>query len=190
MKLLLPFKGLTAAKSRWPVDRESRQELVLRILTDNLETASRVLGASNVYLVSPEPFSREGVSHLTVRGNGLNEDLEQARAWLLETGFEGPLGVLLPDLPALDDNDLAALLETSQKCHVVICPDHLGVGTNALALSPAHCLPFLFEGQSYQRHLSEAERLSLTTLILKRPGLANDCDDAESLRKFTSHVTS
>lgn len=185
MKLLLPFKGLSEAKSRWTVDGTSRRELVLRILTDNLTTAARVLGAPNVYLVSPEPFQNEEVSHLKVSGKGLNHDLEEARSVLLERDYRGAIGVLLPDLPALTDQDIVALREESRKSQVVLCPDYLDVGTNALALSPGNCLPFLFEGESFQRHAREAGRLSLSTVVLKRAGLANDCDDSESLRKFS-----
>lgn len=184
MRLLVPFKGVREAKSRLRVDGVSRHEIVLRLLHSNLKTAARVFGAKHVYLVTPEnePFGE--FQKLQVQGRGLNLDLEEARTMLGSTCDE-PIGVLLPDLPNLCESDLESLHRHSQSAQVVLCPDHLGVGTNALALNPGHCLPYLFEGASFARHQDKAAALGLSVFVLQRDGLANDCDDPESLRKFS-----
>lgn len=185
MKLLVPFKGLQEAKSRWPQDGPSKRELVWKMLVDNIATAQTALGADNVFLVSPERLDQPPARLLATNGGGLNEDLQQARESILQELGSETLAVLLPDLPLLTQDDVLALASAARRAQVVVCPDHLGTGTNALALSPGDCLPFLFEGESCQRHRERAAALGLTVTLLERPGLANDCDDLHTLRKFS-----
>lgn len=185
MKLLVPFKGLQEAKSRWPQDGPGKRELVWKMLVDNIATAQAVLGADNVYLVSPENPATPPARLLATNGGGLNEDLQQAREAIRHELDSEPLAVLLPDLPLLTQDDVLALAAAARQAQVVVCPDHLGTGTNALALSPGDCLPFLFEGESCRRHAERARALGLTITLLERPGLANDCDDLQTLRKFS-----
>lgn len=182
MKLLLPFKGLESAKSRWSTDEDLRRGLVTKLLLNNIATAQRALGVQQVFLVTPERFEHAEVQIIKTDGGHLNRDLQQARAHFAP---DEVVAVLLPDLPSLSEEDILTMKSESIKTQVVICPDHRGVGTNALCLNPGDCLPFLFEGESCQRHLQAARRAGLSVTLLKRPGLANDCDDLPTLRKFS-----
>ena len=185
MRFLLPFKGLECAKSRWPGLGPKREDLVLTLLRQNLKTVSGVVGKEQTFLVSPDPETAAlfpQYSVLSTAGEGLNSDLREARSQL--GASHRPLLVLLPDLPGLLAADVSALIERAQEYQVVLCPDHLQTGTNALALNPASCLDFLFEGSSFQRHLEAARAAQLTHSVLKRPGIAHDCDDIAALERF------
>lgn len=183
MKVLLPFKGLKSAKSRWRDLGPRKHDILLSMLERNLETVAKVVGAEHTYLVTPEAESLELFNNfrgLLVSGRGLNEDLREARGRLESS----PLAVLLPDLPFLETEDVEALAQAAQTCAVTICPDQKGIGTNALVLNPAHCMDFCFEGASAGRHQSLAESLKLSVQRLQRPGLERDCDEIDDLREF------
>jgi 2-phospho-L-lactate/phosphoenolpyruvate guanylyltransferase len=186
VRFLLPFKGLESAKSRWPALGRKREDLVLGLLQRNLKTVVDVVGSNSTFLVSPDPeiaglFSKSQVVY--TEGRGLNEDLREAARQVHVQGE--PLVVLLPDLPGLSGKDVKNLVDLAHKHQVVICPDQMDVGTNALSLNPYPCLDFLFEGSSFQRHLAATQRANLSHFILRRSGLAQDCDDIAALERFS-----
>lgn len=187
MKFLLPFKGLKSAKSRWPQLGNKRDELVLGLVARNLRTVVEVVGPEQVYLVCPDTETLSHFSsyrHVKVAGSGLNPDLREARHRVLKTDSQESLAVLLPDLPNLGVQDVKSLVELCSSNDLVLCPDTEDVGTNALALKQGWALDFLFEGASFARHSKAADDQGLQTEVLRRPGLAEDCDDLEALRRF------
>lgn len=185
---LIPFKGLQGAKSRWRMETSQRESALLDLLSHNLSTVASVVGSRNTVLVCPQ---QEWAARFPELGffapsaGSLNGDLEQARDHLSRSSEPSSLAVLLPDLPRLCPADVEAMLEAAESAEVVLCPDHLEVGTNGLVLSPAAGLEFLFEGESYQRHLARALELGRSIYTLRRPGLANDADRAEDLRRIS-----
>lgn len=188
MKFLLPFKGLEKAKSRWPELKGKRGDLAFRLLADNFQTVSQVVGTKEVLIVTPDPkvlklFPQE--SGLLTSGGGLNQDLRMAREKLFAPETTEGLIVLLPDLPTLSRDDVEELHCAGSNNPIVLCPDTLGVGTNAVSIRPSYALDFLFEGSSFQRYLSACQERALEVKVLERPGLASDCDDLEALRRFS-----
>lgn len=185
---LVPFKGLRGAKSRWEMEQEERESALLDLLEHNLGTVASVVGGVNTVLVCPQPEWADRFPHLGFfqpTAKSLNGDLEQARRHLLGTTSPGRTAVLLPDLPKLSHSDIEAMLQAAETAQVVLCPDHLGIGTNGLVLSPSDCLEFLFEGESYHRHLNRANELGRSIATLRRTGLANDADRVEDLRRIS-----
>lgn len=183
---LLPFKGLSCAKSRWALEKQARQKLLLKLLTHNLSTVSQVAGVSSTVLVCPDPTVFERFpkhAHWLCPGKGLNADLEAARQALSP---QGRLAVLLPDLPELSPLDVEAMIEGSLEADLTLCPDTCEVGTNGLVLGAEVAMPFLFEGASFQRHRREAERRQLRIAVIRRPGLAHDADRASDLQRSFS----
>lgn len=181
---LIPFKGLRGAKSRWHLEAAQREKMLLEILEHNLHTVAGVVGATSTILVSPdaECFARfPHLAHFHCSAGSLNGDLHQARQSL---SGASAVAVLLPDLPGLCAGDVEAMLEASGRAQVVLCPDHRGVGTNGLVLSPPGALEFLFEGASFERHLQRARELGRSVLVLRRPGLGEDADESEDLRRM------
>ena len=181
---LIPFKGLRGAKTRWDIESAQREPMLLEILDHNLRTVAQVVGARSTVLVSPdsECFARfPTLRHFHSSAGDLNGDLRQARESLAD---DGTLGVLLPDLPGLTTDDVAAMLEASTRAQVVLCPDHQQVGTNGLVLSPSHCLDFLFEGASFKRYSQRALELGRSVVVLERPGLGEDADESADLERM------
>jgi len=185
MIAFIPFKGLQEAKSRWPELGEKRNRLVLSLVEQNLSTVSSVLGPENVYLVTADKeavhlFSPAQV--IVTRGDGLNEDLEQAREQISRGGKS--LLVLLPDLPGLEAEDIQFLQAKAPDNQLLLCPDFRKIGTNAVVFRGDTHLPFLFEGDSYARFRKAGVEARLSSLTVSRPGLAHDCDDLEGLKRF------
>lgn len=181
---LIPFKGLRGAKSRWDMEEKQREKMLLEILDHNLRTVAETVGAARTMLVSPdtECFSRfSHLAHFHCSAGSLNGDLEQARQSL---PGDGSVAVLLPDLPGLRGSDVEAMVAAGARAEVVLCPDHQRVGTNGLVLTPAGALEFLFEGASFQRHMSRARELGRSVLVLERPGLGEDADESQDLKRM------
>ena len=184
---LVPFKGLRGAKSRWALQGVERERALLDILAHNLSTVAEVVGAASTILVCPDPQCLSlfpEVSHFLCAGQGLNNDLRQARDALSPGQRSSALAVLLPDLPKLSSDEVAAMVDAAARAQVVLCPDFRRVGTNGLVLNPALSLDFLFEGASFERHRQRALELGRTVLVLERPGLANDADEEDDLRRI------
>ena len=183
MNILLPFRGLESAKSRWSGLGSKREDLALRMLQQTVDVVGRVVGAEQTVLVSPDPALAPLFPHariLKTTGGGLNQDLFEAREQL----DSSPLAVILPDLPTLAPEDVASLVEAARLYDVVLCPDHREVGTNAIALQHPNNLDFLFEGSSFDRFYQACQKTARSVAILRRPGLAHDCDDVEALKRF------
>lgn len=184
----LPFKGLQGAKSRWAMEAGQRERALLAILEHNLRTVAKVVGQESTWLLCPDRsfFARfPGVNGFPSDTGSLNGDLEQARGSLPPDRRAGMLAVLLPDLPRLGTGDVEAMLESGRKGEVVLCPDRHEVGTNGLILNPAPALDFLFEGESFRRHLERARALGRRVTVLRRPGLAEDADEVADLQRLS-----
>lgn len=181
---LLPFKGLAKAKSRWEIEEDQRQTLLWQLLEHNLTTVAQVVGNDSTILVSPDAgvFERfPSFGRWKCPGEGLNRDLEHARQGLFTQLSGKALAVLLPDLPDLCRADVEAMLEAARETQVTLCPDTQRVGTNGLVLGQGVAFPFLFEGESFQRHHGRAVELGLSVAVLERPGLGHDADHTSDL---------
>ncbi len=184
--VLVPFKGLEGAKSRWTLTESQRKSLALELLDHCLSKISQVVSKSATVLVTPDSETAKKFSqvrHLAVPGQGLNSDLELARTALGGLGRESSLLVILPDLPELLAGEVQRLVSLSQQVEVVLCPDQQQRGTNALALSPPLCLDFDFEGPSFGRFVKQTQGRNLSWETLTLPGLAFDCDSPSDLRR-------
>ena len=183
----VPVKTLRAAKSRLEpaLAPAERAGLVETLLARALRVLARsgVIAASAV--VSPDPralaiATAAGAAALQQTTGGLNEALDQARAWALAGGADTLL-VLLGDLPLLQSADITAMAEiAADPVHggpvVVLAPDRHGHGTNALLLHPPETLPFYFGIDSYARHYQAAARGGAEIMVYRSAGTAFDLD--------------
>lgn len=132
--------------------------------------AARVLGAH----VLPEPVDGD-----------LNGALTQAAKMAAEQGADAVLSVSC-DLPFLVVEDLRAMLEKLVAGGAVIAPDHAGLGTNALLLSPPGAMAYSYGEGSFQRHRSGLKAAGLDVAIVARDGLAYDVDTPSDLARLRS----
>jgi 2-phospho-L-lactate guanylyltransferase len=187
MYFLLPFKGIGGAKSRWSALGERRQDLVLKLLGQNLQTVTAVAGNERVFLVSPDRASLEHFhtyQSIQTSGAGLNQDLSEALTRLQSERPPASLCVLLPDLPALTTDEVNRLLQSVESADVALCPDENDYGTNAMVVRDWNALDFLFEGASFERHLEACREHALEHNVIRSEGLARDCDNLDDLERF------
>ncbi len=187
---VVPVKDLRGTKSRLApiLDPGARAGLTLYMM-GRVVRAIRDAGVEDVCVVSPdrmvlEEAKRRGAIPLVQESRGLNPALEEGRHRALGLGASTLL-VLPADLPLLDAGDVRAVLqEAGEGSSVVISPDGMRSGTNALLIQPPDVLPFAFGPDSFESHLGAARRRSLDVRICERLHLAFDLDTAGDLARL------
>jgi 2-phospho-L-lactate/phosphoenolpyruvate guanylyltransferase len=187
---VVPVKDLRGTKSRLApiLDPGARAGLTLYMM-GRVVRAIAEAGVEDVCVVSPDRMvlqeaKRRGATPLVQESRGLNPALEEGRRRALGLGASKLL-VLPADLPLLDAGDVRALLqETDEGPSVVISPDGMRSGTNALLLQPPDVLPFAFGADSFEAHLGAARLRGLNLRICERPHLAFDLDTAGDLNRL------
>lgn len=110
-------------------------------------------------------------------GRPLGAIVDEGVARLDERGAEAVI-VIMGDLPALDRDEVRALVSLLADCDVVLAPDRAGTGTNALAMRLPAPMPTRFRGgDSLADHLTEARGRDLRVALCDRPGLRFDLDE-------------
>jgi 2-phospho-L-lactate guanylyltransferase len=187
---VVPVKDLRGTKSRLApiLDPGARAGLTLYMMGRVVRAIAQA-GVEDVCVVSPDRMvlqeaKRRGATPLVQESRGLNPALEEGRRRALGLGASKLL-VLPADLPLLDAADVLALLqETGEGPSVVISPDGMRSGTNALLIQPPDVLPFAFGVDSFEAHLGAARLRGLDVRICERPHLAFDLDTAGDLTRL------
>ena len=111
---------------------------------------------------------------------GLNASLNAATG---EAVKEGALGVLIlaADCPAATEEDVTAI---SLGTGVMLAPDRLGTGTNAIWRQPPDAIEVSFGGNSYRSHIALAHVSGVSLAIVPRPRLAIDVDRPRDLEEL------
>lgn len=173
---LLALKPLAACKSRLGDDLGMAQRACL--VLEMLERARAVLVAESrierLVLISNETAIHWPHERRVDQGRGLNGELAAAK-----NEIEGNILVIHPDLPLLEQADVAALLDAAETCGVAIAPDIDDRGTNAIAMTGACRIPPYFGEDSFARHRTVA---GSAAAAVRRTGLALDCDGMAQLR--------
>jgi len=181
---LLPVKKFTQAKSRLsPVLTPGQREQLTRWMVGRVVS---VLAQSPMFagvLVIGERLVDTGLPctiHLADLGQGPNAAVASGLAVLAGRGASAAL-VISGDLPLLQADDLAAMMDAAGDKGMAIAPDRRGTGTNGLFLHlPTGFLPSFGPG-SLERHLAAATSLGYQPAIVRRLGLALDIDDHADL---------
>lgn len=194
---IVPVKPLNRAKSRLSrvLSGPEREQLALRMLRYNLETACTIDGLAGVLVISrdthalTEARAVDGV--LTLQESGvphLNGALEQARHMLTSRGADAIL-VLPADIPLIAADDVRAMLEMGrQPGSVVIAPDRHGQGTNAIFLHPPGIIDFSFGVGSFARHLAAAQDKGAQVYAYQSERLALDIDTPEDMAVWQNKI--
>ena len=182
--IVIPIKTPEACKTRLStvLGDQERRRLVAEMLGRTVSAARTVVGGDQVLLLGP---SRHGLPDdiplLPDAGEGLNMALASARDSAVGTKVSRLL-ILSADLPLIAADDVAALLSLPGES-IAIAPDHAATGTNALSLPlpSAAAFGFHYGDGSFAAHRSEAERLDLPFISIRRAGLELDIDRPEEL---------
>jgi 2-phospho-L-lactate guanylyltransferase len=144
------------------------------VVSPEAETLAWATGFGPTVVAVPQPEHRPG----------LNGAIDTGRAWALDHGASTLIS-LFADLPLITPDDIRGLVARTEP--VVLGPDRLGEGTNALLLRMAGRgteFSFAFGVGSLARHLEEAVRLELNAVLYDAPGIAFDLDTPDDWSDF------
>ncbi len=193
---VIPVKPLRRGKSRLSdvLTDDEREQLNKNLLSHSLKVLSEVPEIEQVLVVSRDTkaltiarkfgaktVQEDGTPHLNIALN---------RAVAIATNLNSRAVLVLPaDLPQLSKEDVLALLKLAKQPPImVISPDHQGRGTNALLLNPAGIFTYDFGGNSFDRHIAQAEKLGIKVEICKLSTIARDLDLPEDLEFLNGEV--
>ena len=198
---VVPVRSLRHGKSRLsPVLGNEARETLLRHTADRVVTTAVDSGLiETVLVVSPEEETLSwaaglGPAVVAVRQPqqrpGLNGAIAAGRAWTRDRGASAVIS-LFADLPLIVPDDIRNLVARTEP--VVLGPDRRDEGTNALLLrltGRGSDFRFAFGDGSLAKHLEEARRLGLETVIHRAPGIAFDLDTPDDWEDFIAVAAS
>ncbi len=181
---IVPVKPLRRGKSRLSgvLSEDDRANLNERLLLRTIDTLKGISELADVLVVSRDTealaLAREhGARTLQEDGTPhLNVALE--RATVVAKSYMAESVLILPaDLPQIDKEDIISMLDAGRVGPVVvIAPDHLHEGTNALFINPAGLIEYDFGKGSFERHCASAKAAGADLIVLELSSLANDVD--------------
>ena len=184
---VVPIRSLRHGKTRLSrvLGNEAR-ETVLRHIADRVIAAAVDSGSiETVLVVSTDAETLEWAARFGPRViavpqpehlPGLDGAIHAGRTWAMDRDASAVVS-LFADLPLIVPDDIRRLVARTEP--VVLGPDRLGEGTNALLLRLAGRGPeftFAFGDGSLAKHLEEARRLGLEAVLHEAPGIAFDLD--------------
>ena len=179
---ILPVKSFGRAKQRLTGGFPDRPRLAAAMVADVLDALALVEGLSEVLVVTAAPVeARAGVAVV-------HDPVEAGQSAAAALGISAAVArgaervLLVPgDCPALDPEEVAALLAGPPHAGVVIVPDRHGTGTNALLLSPPTIMAPAFGEGSFARHAVLARAAGVTPRVAEVRSLGLDVDTPEDL---------
>jgi 2-phospho-L-lactate/phosphoenolpyruvate guanylyltransferase len=192
--ILIPVKNLANAKQRLAevLDQRVRTELAYAMLTDVLQAVSEY-GREEVALVTNDPFALEqasnyGFSIIPDTANTSETDaIEAATQFCVSRGISRTL-VIPGDIPLLEAEDLATIVEHAPETGSVLVPSADKRGTNAVLRAPAALFPLRFGNDSFQPHLQSAIATDTSCVVLSLPRIALDIDNADDLHNLAAEA--
>jgi len=187
---IVPVKPLVRSKSRLSdvLSNKQREALSSYLLNRTVQTLKDVSAVSNVLVVSRDPAAlaiARGEGAKTLQETGLPElNASLTRATSVVTAWRATSILILPiDIPFSTSQDIQELVEIGKRYSSVISitPDRRGAGTNALLIKPPGSIPYCYGENSFQKHLAEAKKANLRTIIHESTNLSFDIDTPEDL---------
>lgn len=183
---LVPFKGATGAKRRLEavLNESEREDLVLAMIRDVLETLTRCRTLAGTLLVSRDRIAFELAEEFGI--DVFEESASDLSGAVVESGDyardkRAATGTLFVpgDVPLIRPDDVDAVIHGHQQ--VTLVPDAYDIGTNAAASSPCNAFEYLFDGKSFKPHIAAARRAGIEPRIVRRTAWGLDVDTVEEL---------
>jgi 2-phospho-L-lactate/phosphoenolpyruvate guanylyltransferase len=199
---VVPYKGPVGSKRRLSplLDEEQRGRLSQVLFEGVLDAVLGTQLVRRILVVQPpsvsipghdDPrleFVHEPPANGRVAQAGSTDDLNRALAYAQKIATDRGVGSLLilpSDLPMVTTADVEALVEAASTEDIVIAPDQVAEGTNALLLRPPDALRLGFGAGSFGRHRQRAYAAGRRVSVERRWGLALDLDTpADVLRLY------
>lgn len=174
---IIPLNLGGACKTRLSLSLSTgeRRRLVEAVAGHVVSEARSVATITRVVIVSPikPPFPNE--EWIADQGRGLNAELASAAE---SVGGQRVL-FLHADLPFVCADDIARMIDGAEANGASIAPDHIGEGTNALAMVDSTGFMPLFGVGSQAAH----RKVLPHAHIVERDGLAFDLDTQSDLER-------
>jgi 2-phospho-L-lactate guanylyltransferase len=184
---ILPVKSFVRAKQRLSASVEDalRATLAEAMLGDVLAALAATDALDATFVVTREP--RAAAAALATGARVIEDAGETGQSAAAALGVEHALAerfarvLCVPgDCPALDPDELGALLATDA-AGVVVVPDRHGSGTNGLLLAPPDAIVPSFGPGSRERHVALAAEAGVRCRIEPLASLTLDVDTGEDL---------
>ena len=192
---LLPVKSLDSGKTRLSPLLDARERAALiPVMVEDILNAFSAFARMPVLVVTGDT---RVAAMAAARGFGAlmeQECTSETAAIEAATRRAGELGaagtmVVPGDIPLLQAEDLAAVLESAPPRGTLLVPAWDGRGTNAVLRRPHNLFPLRFGNDSFLPHRQSAEHTGLPCRILHNERLALDVDSPEDLLRFLAHPT-
>lgn len=186
---IVPVKPLRRGNSRLSsvLSLEERIELNRYLLKNTIEVLNESPQISQVLVISRDQSALAIARELgarTVLENGspnVNDSIQRATLIAKSYTTRGIL-ILSADLPLITSEDIREMLSLSgDPPVVVVAPDRMMKGTNALLICPAGIIDYESGPDSFSRHCEKAEAIGARVEVCDLPSLALDLDLPEDL---------
>lgn len=192
---IVPMRGIQSGKSRLAAvtDPASRARLNRWLLARTLKVIERWRGdLKHCVVVSPcnqalALARRAGAAVVREmkNANDLNRALTLGGSYAAQNGA-GRILVVPCDLPGLTAESLRALTAAAEHPeHMVLAPDKVGTGTNALLVAARRDVEFRFGECSRARHREWAAARGWPVSVIARPELGFDLDTPDDLAAWS-----
>lgn len=198
MWAVVPLKPPSLAKSRLAavLTPDERRAWFFHMAQRAIEALRAAAGIERVAVITADVevacFARQHGAEVLMesRAAGTAQAFATALAQLRPQSLEAVL-MVAGDLPLISSQTLETVVEAARRHEVVIVPDRLQRGTNALACSPPDAIGPCFGEDSYARHIAAARAARRSYCTLQLEALALDIDvpaDIEQLRRQPAEV--
>lgn len=189
---VVPCKELSWAKERLSgiLSRDERRALACAMLEDVLDALASLDALAGIMVVTCDPvvLALAARRRLRVvadeRQAGQSDAIGAAARVLADEGAPGMVAVPA-DVPLATPAELAQVIAGHERGPLVtLVPALADRGTNAIAATPAHAVPFRFGRSSFAAHLAAAKERGAEVRSFVLPGLGLDLDRPADLLSF------
>jgi 2-phospho-L-lactate guanylyltransferase len=181
-RIVVPVKDSAWAKSRLhPPPGIRRADLAHAFALDTVAAVAQTVPAAHVHVVTADSATASFAAGLGARvvedpGGGLNSAIGAGLQHVSATSGNGPVGVLLGDLPTVTPAALSRALQACGRHRSAFVPDAEGTGTVLLTARALADLVPAFGAGSAAAHARHSTRLDLDLPVLR-----SDVDDDVAL---------
>jgi 2-phospho-L-lactate guanylyltransferase len=185
---IIPVKPLKRLRSEQnnSLNDEEWAKLNTHMLESIIESVRAVNGVEEIMVVSKDTtflsIARERKIKTIQEDSSSDMNMALMRATTIADMYKAhSMLILAADLPLISTADIETFLALStQQPEMVIAPDRRNMGTNAIFLNPLNIsFYYQFGGNSFDKHLSEAQRLGYKISISDLNSLRIDIDSPE-----------
>jgi 2-phospho-L-lactate/phosphoenolpyruvate guanylyltransferase len=185
---VVPVKSFGRAKTRLAalLNSYQREQLARAMLEDVLAALQERDALAGILVVSQDADARQIATTRGARSlddpfeTGPNAAIRLALPFLRDAGAEAMI-VVPADVPQIEADELAPVLQALRDRSIVIVPAARDGGTNLLGCSPMDIIAPCFGPESFAQHVSAARRAGIEPRILACRSLAHDIDRPQDI---------